>query len=128
MQYILPDMVKARKRINKNTEIIRYSLPNEYIGLGKGKYYHLKTYGCQGNLADSEKISGLLQKIGYMPVDNDEQADLIIFNTCAIRENAHDKVFGLDALSLGQVGIALGLSFTTVIVMEIFKLFGYKKK
>ena len=94
MQYILPDMVKARKRINKNTEIIRYSLPNEYIGLGKGKYYHLKTYGCQGNLADSEKISGLLQKIGYMPVDNDEQADLIIFNTCAIRENAENRVFG----------------------------------
>ena len=94
MKYSMPDMIKARKRINKNTQIIRYTLPSEYIGLGKGKYYHLKTYGCQGNLADSEKISGILQQLGYMPIDNDENADLIIFNTCAIRENAENRVFG----------------------------------
>ena len=64
------------------------------IGLGEGKYYHLKTYGCQGNLADSEKMAGLLEKMGYQKTDNDETADVIIFNTCAIRENAENRVFG----------------------------------
>lgn len=93
-KFLVPDMIKARKRINKNTEIIRYSLDPKYAGLGSGKYYHIKTYGCQGNLADSEKIRGILEAIGYTFTAEDEKADLIIFNTCAIRENAENRVFG----------------------------------
>lgn len=90
----MPNMTLARKRLNKNTNVIRYSLNPLYSKLGEGKTYHLKTYGCQGNLADSEKIRGILEAMGYSYVDCDEKADLIIFNTCAIRENAENRVFG----------------------------------
>lgn len=52
------------------------------------------TYGCQGNVADSERIKGQLREMGYVFVDSPEEADLVLFNTCAIREHAEDRVFG----------------------------------
>lgn len=52
------------------------------------------TYGCQGNVADSEHIKGLLVEMGYELCDDVEIADLILYNTCAIREHAEDRVFG----------------------------------
>lgn len=54
----------------------------------------VKTYGCQQNFSDSEKIKGILKEIGFEFTDKAEKADLIIFNTCAIREHAEDRVFG----------------------------------
>lgn len=52
------------------------------------------TYGCQGNVADSERIKGLLSLMGYTMTEEKEEADLILYNTCAIREHAEDRVFG----------------------------------
>ncbi len=52
------------------------------------------TYGCQGNVADSEKILGMLKEMGYDFCDTPEDADLVLYNTCAIREHAEDRVFG----------------------------------
>ncbi len=52
------------------------------------------TYGCQGNVSDSERIKGLLIGMGYVLCENDSEADLILYNTCAIREHAEDRVFG----------------------------------
>lgn len=52
------------------------------------------TYGCQGNVADSERIKGLLAQMGYVFCDRPEDADLVLFNTCAVREHAEDRVFG----------------------------------
>ena len=52
------------------------------------------TYGCQGNVADSERIKGMLQSMGYAFTEDREQADLVLFNTCAVREHAEDRVFG----------------------------------
>jgi len=52
------------------------------------------TYGCQQNVSDSEKLKGLLEKMGFSFTDNEDEADLIIFNTCAVREHAEDRVFG----------------------------------
>ena len=52
------------------------------------------TYGCQGNVADSERIKGLLSLMGYSMTEEKEEADLILYNTCAIREHAEDRVFG----------------------------------
>ncbi len=52
------------------------------------------TYGCQGNVADSERIKGLLTEMGYEMTENLDEADLILYNTCAIREHAQDRVFG----------------------------------
>lgn len=54
----------------------------------------IKTYGCQQNFSDSEKIKGILKNIGFEFTQDEEKADLIIFNTCAIREHAEDRVFG----------------------------------
>ncbi len=93
-RFLTPNLRQARKRLTKETEIVYYELPGELIGLGDGKTYHIKTYGCQGNLADSEKISGILEKMGFTCVDEDDKADIIVFNTCAIRENAENRVFG----------------------------------
>lgn len=56
------------------------------------KSYHIETYGCQMNVADSELVSAMLQKAGYQETGNIEKADAIFVNTCAIREHAEDKV------------------------------------
>ena len=60
----------------------------------KGKKYFIRTYGCQGNLRDSEVISGILERIGYVVTDSVNDADIILLNTCCVRENAEKKVFG----------------------------------
>ena len=54
----------------------------------------IRTYGCQQNVADSEKIKGMLAKSGFGFVDEPDEADFILFNTCAVREHAEDRVFG----------------------------------
>ena len=58
------------------------------------KTYFITTYGCQLNVHESEKLAGVLQKRGFLPADKLEDADIIVFNTCAIREGAEDRVFG----------------------------------
>ncbi len=55
---------------------------------------YVHTYGCQGNVSDSERMKGLLQACGYVFCDNPEDADFVLFNTCAVREHAEDRVFG----------------------------------
>jgi tRNA-2-methylthio-N6-dimethylallyladenosine synthase len=60
----------------------------------KDKYYKIVTYGCQMNENDSEKLAGMLNTLGYDPIDDEEKADIVIFNTCSVRENADVKVFG----------------------------------
>ena len=56
--------------------------------------YSVETYGCQMNVHDSERIAGLLDDAGYVPVADGEQADIVVFNTCAVRENADNKLYG----------------------------------
>ncbi len=56
--------------------------------------YSVETYGCQMNVHDSERIAGLLDDAGYVPVTEGEQADIVVFNTCAVRENADNKLYG----------------------------------
>ena len=56
--------------------------------------YSVETYGCQMNVHDSERIAGLLDEAGYIPVKDGEQADVVVFNTCAVRENADNKLYG----------------------------------
>lgn len=55
---------------------------------------YVRSYGCQQNVNDGEKIKGVLQDVGYGLCDNVEHADLILFNTCAVREHAEQRVFG----------------------------------
>ena len=56
--------------------------------------YIIITMGCQLNENDSEKISGMVEKMGYKRIDDINEVDLVIFNTCCVRENAEDKLFG----------------------------------
>ena len=93
-KYFAPSLKEARKRLNKEVEKIDFHIPEELKGIGENRKYLIKTYGCQGNLADSEKMAGILEALGYTEVNHEEEADIIIFNTCAIRENAENRVFG----------------------------------
>ncbi|AYE32967.1 tRNA (N6-isopentenyl adenosine(37)-C2)-methylthiotransferase MiaB [Clostridium septicum] len=61
--------------------------------------YYIETWGCQMNEEDSEKLSGMLKRSGYSETETQEEADIIIYNTCCVRENAENKVFG----NLGQL-------------------------
>ncbi len=61
---------------------------------GRGLKAHVHTFGCQQNMSDGEKIKGMLCQMGYELITTPDGADLVIFNTCAVRENAEDRVFG----------------------------------
>ena len=91
----LPDLDKARKRTREVVKIDHFKLPDKYKNLGSNKTYYVKTYGCQMNEHDSENICGLLDSCGFTKNSDMEAADLIILNTCSIRENAHNKAFGM---------------------------------
>lgn len=89
----LPNLKEARIRSDKKVDYI-YLNENYDKNFLKDKKYFLKTYGCQMNVHDSEEISARLESLGLSKTDTLEEADVAILNTCAIRENAHDKVFG----------------------------------
>ena len=91
----VPNLNDARKRSNNEVKRIDYKLNNQYHNLGIGKTFYVKTYGCQMNEHDSENITGLLESLGFTKNDEMEKADIVILNTCSIRENAHNKAFGM---------------------------------
>lgn len=66
---------------------------------GTPRTYRVRTHGCQMNVHDSERLSGSLEAAGYMPAGDDELADVVVINTCAVRENASNKLYG----NLGQL-------------------------
>lgn len=88
----LPDMKLARLRTNKKVEFL--DAKNIKSDRFKDKKYFIRTYGCQMNVHDSEEIKGILENLGFKETEKIENADIVVLNTCAIRENAHDKVFG----------------------------------
>ena len=92
----MPDLKKASQRKRQPTEFVKSELviPTRLKMLADGKKFFIRTYGCQANVIDSENLEGILLEIGYTPVDDPLEADIVILNTCAIRENAEDKVFG----------------------------------
>lgn len=91
----LPNYKEASIRSKERVEKEQYQLPVEDRELGKNKTYFLKTYGCQMNEHDSENIQAMLEEMGFKEAEDYEQADLILLNTCSIRENAHNKAFGM---------------------------------
>ena len=88
----LPDYKQARDR-NK-VDITYLDVNKEYKPIYNNKKFLLKTYGCQMNVHDSEQIKAYLLCLGLTETNILEEADVVVLNTCAIRENAHDKVFG----------------------------------
>ena len=91
----LPDLKEAKKRTNKDPKTIKYIIQDQHKCLGKNKSYYIKTYGCQMNEHDTENIKAILEQMSFKESQKLEDADLILLNTCAIRENAHNKVFGM---------------------------------
>ncbi len=95
----LPSLTDARMRKSKVVPTIRYKVEEKSLGLGEHKTYAIFTYGCQGNEADSEIMAGILEEIGYSKANDPMMADVVILNTCAIRENAEQRIWGV----LGQL-------------------------
>lgn len=97
----IPNLKEAGKRTSKTVNFIidEYKLSPELMELGKNKNYFIRTYGCQMNVHDTENIKAILESMSYKETENFEEADFILLNTCAIRENAHNKMFGF----LGRV-------------------------
>ena len=90
-----PDLKKAMSRLESTTfEVADLSSIEQLKLISKDKKYYIRTYGCQANVRDEETMRGLLEDVGYTPINDPEEADVIIINTCAVRENAEDKVYG----------------------------------
>ena len=84
MEKTIKDIEKQKKYIKKVAELNK----------GENKTYNILTMGCQLNENDSEKLSGMLEEMGYTKIDDPKKADIALFNTCCVRENAEDRLFG----------------------------------
>lgn len=91
----LPDLEQARKRIRKPEFIYgNLEFSNFLFNTFTNKNYFIKTFGCQANVRDEETMAGMLDNLGMIKTENVKEASIIIINTCAVRENAEDKVYG----------------------------------
>ncbi|MEG9296758.1 tRNA (N6-isopentenyl adenosine(37)-C2)-methylthiotransferase MiaB [Mangrovibacillus sp. Mu-81] len=93
--YIPPSLKDAKKRGKEEVKYHNdFTIDEQYRGLGKGRKFYIRTYGCQMNEHDTEVMAGIFMALGYEATDSTQDADVILLNTCAIRENAENKVFG----------------------------------
>lgn len=109
-----PSLNAARKRGREEVKVhYDFDIPEDMRDFGKDKKVLVRTYGCQMNEHDTETILGLFDEMGYDLTETEEEADVILLNTCAIRENAEDRVFGelgrLKALKLENPSLMLGV-------------------
>ncbi|WP_152656332.1 tRNA (N6-isopentenyl adenosine(37)-C2)-methylthiotransferase MiaB [Oceanobacillus sp. CFH 90083] len=109
-----PDIKKARKRRKEDIQFhYDFSIPEDMQRIGEGKKFLIRTYGCQMNEHDTEVMAGILSEMGYESTNVTEEADIILLNTCAIRENAENKVFGeighLKPLKLEKPDLIIGV-------------------
>ncbi|MGM9930702.1 tRNA (N6-isopentenyl adenosine(37)-C2)-methylthiotransferase MiaB [Pradoshia sp.] len=112
--YMPPSLKDAKKR---GKETISYhqdfSIQDQYSRMGEGRKFYIRTYGCQMNEHDTEVMSGILMALGYEPTDKVDEANVVLLNTCAIRENAENKVFGelghLKSLKRNKPDLLLGV-------------------
>ena len=75
-------------------EKCRRIVREKYEKTGQGPAFFVQTFGCQMNARDSEKLTGILRAAGFQETDTEQQADFVIYNTCTVRENANNKVYG----------------------------------
>ena len=92
---LLPNKKEEASFDKKIYKTIKYDIDSKYINKFKGKKFFLKTYGCQMNERDSETLVAMLEQLGFEQVDDYNKADFLLLNTCSIRENAHNKAFGM---------------------------------
>jgi len=109
-----PSINDARKRGREDVQVHRdFAIGSSMKNIGRGKTYWIQTYGCQMNEHDSEAMQGIAEELGYAKAGSMQKADLILLNTCAIRENAENKVFGelgrLRKLKLNNPDMLIGV-------------------
>lgn len=109
-----PDLKAAKKRGKESISFLQFDdLSDEMKNIGNEKKYLIKTYGCQMNVHDSETMAGILEAMGFTLTEKEEEASIILINTCAIRENAEDRVFGeigrLKPLKMEKPDLILGV-------------------
>ncbi|MBR3365492.1 MAG: radical SAM protein, partial [Solobacterium sp.] len=94
--YILPDQKQAARRSKTAADIQddMFRLSDSAARLGQGKKYYIRTYGCQANVRDGETMAGMLELMGYTRTEVPEEGDVLIFNTCAVRQAAEERVLG----------------------------------
>ncbi|MBK5481100.1 tRNA (N6-isopentenyl adenosine(37)-C2)-methylthiotransferase MiaB [Peribacillus sp. TH16] len=112
--YIPPSLKDAKKRGKEEVEYHDdFAIPEDFRGMGEGKKFYIRTYGCQMNEHDTEVMAGIFTALGYQPTNTVDDANVILLNTCAIRENAENKVFGelghLKSLKLERPDLLLGV-------------------
>lgn len=112
--YEPPNINKARKRGRDKVEVhYDFGIPEDMQNVGEDKKFLIRTYGCQMNEHDTEVMTGILSAMGYDATNDTNEADIILLNTCAIRENAANKVFGeighLKPLKLEKPDLILGV-------------------
>ncbi|GIN21409.1 MAG TPA: tRNA (N6-isopentenyl adenosine(37)-C2)-methylthiotransferase MiaB [Bacillus bacterium] len=112
--YMPPSLKDARKRGREEVKYHKdFEIPEEFLGMGNGRKFYIRTYGCQMNEHDTEVMAGIFMGLGYEHTETVEDADVILLNTCAIRENAENKVFGelghLKSLKLERPGLLIGV-------------------
>ncbi len=91
----LPNLKLAQMRTKDKVKVEKtFAIPENMMNIGAGRKFYLRTYGCQANERDGESIAGILEQLEFTQVQTPQEADLIIFNTCAVRKNAEDKVIG----------------------------------
>ncbi|WP_051236167.1 tRNA (N6-isopentenyl adenosine(37)-C2)-methylthiotransferase MiaB [Paenibacillus pinihumi] len=109
-----PDYKEGKRRGKEEIQVHSdFSIPEDMRSFGAGKYYTIYTYGCQMNEHDTEVMRGMFEQMGYTATEDRTKSDVILLNTCAIRENAEDKVFGelghLKTLKTEKPGLLLGV-------------------
>ncbi|MED0773137.1 tRNA (N6-isopentenyl adenosine(37)-C2)-methylthiotransferase MiaB [Bacillus siamensis] len=112
--YIPPSLKDAKKRGKESVQYHNdFKISEEFKGLGEGRKFYIRTYGCQMNEHDTEVMAGIFMALGYEATNSVDDANVILLNTCAIRENAENKVFGelghLKALKKNNPDLILGV-------------------
>lgn len=112
--YQAPSLADAKRRGKEEVMYDRgFEIPEEMRNSGAGKKFLIRTYGCQMNEHDTEVMAGILTTMGYEVATSVNDADIILLNTCAIRENAENKVFGeighLKPLKLQRPDLLIGI-------------------
>ncbi|MGM9946287.1 MAG: tRNA (N6-isopentenyl adenosine(37)-C2)-methylthiotransferase MiaB [Lysinibacillus sp.] len=93
--FTAPSLKDAKKRGKEEVKYHKdFGIDEEFLGMGQGRKFYIRTYGCQMNEHDTEVMAGIFMQLGYQPTELIEEADVVLLNTCAIRENAENKVFG----------------------------------
>ncbi|NLW28338.1 MAG: tRNA (N6-isopentenyl adenosine(37)-C2)-methylthiotransferase MiaB [Erysipelothrix sp.] len=129
----LPSYDDAKRRRIEQSEVIynTFNLSEDQKILGKHKSYYIRTYGCQANERDTEVLAGILEQMSYTKTSSIEEADVILLNTCSIRENANNKVFGeigqLKHIKTANPDVIIGvcgcMTQEEVIVKKILKTY-----